>query len=75
MPKAFRVTASDGRLIGDVDTLDEALRLVEGARPGRYRVGNAYRDPGTRDPRWWDWGEIAKDHQGRIRLHCPPWTD
>jgi hypothetical protein len=27
MPKAFRITARDGRLIGDVDTLDEALRL------------------------------------------------
>ena len=74
MSTAFRVTVRDGGSIGDADTLDGVIELVQSAaRPisdredlPRSRHG---RPPGL------GMGEVIKDLKGGIQLDLPPWTD
>lgn len=75
MPMAFRVTARNGDLVGDANTLDEVLELVKGERPGRYRIDKLYPDPVAGELRCWAWGEIIKGKKGQVRLELPPWID
>jgi hypothetical protein len=31
--------------------------------------------PATGEVRCWEWGTIAKDRKGRVKLALPPWID
>jgi hypothetical protein len=75
MSTAFRVTVRDGGSIGDADTLDGVIELVQSAAPGQYRIEKISLDPATGDIRVWEWGEVIKDLNGGIQLDLPPWTD
>jgi hypothetical protein len=70
---AFRVTARPGDSIGYADTMDEVLEIAKGAEPGRYRIEKLWLDSATGELRAWEWGEVNKDRDGRIRLDLPPW--
>jgi hypothetical protein len=75
MSTAFRITVRDGGSIGDADTLDRVIELVQSAAPGRYRIEKISLDPATGEVRSWKWGAVRKDRQGGIKLDLPPWIN
>ena len=72
MPIAYRMLARSGP-IGDAHTLDEVLEVAGAAPPGRYRLLKFFLDRATGDLRCWEFGAIAVDRRGGIRLEIRPW--
>jgi hypothetical protein len=75
MATVFRVTARDGGTLGEAASIDGVVEVAKGAPPGRYRIEKVARDPATGEVRCWEWGTIAKDRKGRVKLDLPPWID
>lgn len=75
MPTLYRVISPDGSALGEGNSIDEAIEIVKGAKPGRYRVDLVpdAADPAAGSAR--NWGEIIKTVRGRIKLVAPPWAD
>jgi hypothetical protein len=73
MPKAFRVIARSGDLIGEADTMEEVLEVAKSVPPGRYRIERISTDPASDALRTWDWGTLSKNRKGTIKLDLPPW--
>lgn len=71
MPVSYRVIGRGGP-IGDADTIDEVLELTKAAPPGRYRLIKFCFDRVTGDLRCWEFGALAVDRRGGIRLEIPP---
>jgi hypothetical protein len=72
MSTGFRLTASDGDVIGEADTIRGIAKLANAVPPGRYRIEEFSLDPATGQPQSREWGTLKK--QRMLGLKRPPST-
>jgi len=75
MGARYRVFSSDGKPIGDADSIDGVVEIARSAIPGRYRIDRIAADPGLAVATSRTWGAVIKSRKGEITLDVPPWVD
>jgi hypothetical protein len=75
VPTLYRVIAPDGSSLGEGNSIDDIIEIVQQGAPGRYRVDLVQSGAGHADSSSRTWGEVIKTVRGRIKLNAPPWVD